>query len=60
MSKKSIGILLFLIVAAALAAIYFLVYGEKAGKGDLSEFIPENTAFVVKVNAPGALLDELA
>ena len=60
MSKKSIGLLLFLIIVVALAAIYFLWYGEKSKKSNLSEFIPENTAFVVKVNTPGILLNELA
>ncbi|PLW96207.1 MAG: hypothetical protein C0591_09285 [Marinilabiliales bacterium] len=60
MSNRSIGIVLSIIIAVTIFAIYFFINDFQQKKVDPDEIIPAGSVIVLKVNNPGNLLEELS
>jgi len=60
MSNRSIGIVLSIIIAAAIFAIYFFISDFNQKKVDTADLIPAGSLIVLKVNDPGNMLEELS
>ncbi|MEE4258615.1 MAG: hypothetical protein V2I62_02545 [Bacteroidales bacterium] len=60
MSNRSIGIVLSIIIAATIFAIYFFINDFNQKKADTADLIPTGSLIVLKVNEPGNLLEELS
>ena len=60
MSKKSIGIVLSIIIVASVFAIYFYINELGNEKASPAEVIPPESVLVLKVNNPGVLLKNLS
>ncbi|MCB2207539.1 MAG: hypothetical protein KQH67_04525 [Bacteroidetes bacterium] len=60
MSNKRIGIVLSIIIAATIFAIYFFISDYQQKKADTTDMIPSGSLMVLKVNEPGNLLEELS
>jgi hypothetical protein len=60
MSNRSIGIVLSIIIAVTIFAIYFFISDFNQKKADSADLIPAGSLIVLKVNDPGNMLEELS
>jgi len=60
MSKKSIGIILSIIIVTSVFAIYFYINELGSEKASPADAIPQESVFVLKINNPETLLKNFA